>query len=266
MTLRRVRLDDGAFTTLECWGERGPFVLAVHGMTSSRKSWERLAGHLDGRFRVAAYDQRGHGDSAGVDGPMSLARAVADLQNVAEALGEPVDVLLGHSWGGAVALLGASPVPANRVVAVDPMIRQVADAWYGEYLAELAESFAHTGAQRDQRTRAEYAQWDALDVEGKVHAVARMTVAPIAGLQRENPPSQWDLRGTVARIDKPVLLALAAPGESINDESTLDELQRSHGPAVEMVRFAGAGHNLHRTHFPAFAATLDDFLGRTAAR
>jgi len=262
VTQGRVRLDDGAATTLERWGNRGPLVLAVHGMTSSRKSWERLARHLDGRFRVAAYDQRGHGDSAEVVGPMTLTQGVADLKAVAGALGEPVDVLLGHSWGGAVALLAAAELPVKRAVAIDPMIRQVDDAWYDEYLAELAEAFAYAGAQRDARTREEYATWDPLDVEAKVHAVAHMTPAPIAGLHRENPPQSWDLRETMARFSKPALLALAAEGESINDEATLGDVVRRHGPAVEIVRFEGAGHNLHRTHFPAFALALDAFLAR----
>lgn len=262
MTQARVPLDDGAATTLERWGERGPLVLAVHGMTSSRKSWERLARHLDGRFRVAAYDQRGHGDSAEVAGPMGLARGVADLKNVAAALGEPVDVLLGHSWGGAVVVLGATDLPATRTVAIDPMIRQVDDAWYDEYLEELREQFALAGEARAANVRAEYAQWSPLDVEAKVHAVARMSVKPIAGLRNENQPSSWDLRSVVATFEKPLLLALADRGESINDEQTLEEVERAHGPAVQIVRFEGAGHNLHRTHFAPFATTLDAFLAR----
>lgn len=259
MTRARVELDDGAITTLERWGDRGPLVLAVHGMTSSRKSWERVARHLDGRLRVAAYDQRGHGDSAEVNGPMSLARSVADLENVAGALGEPVDVLLGHSWGGAVVILGAQRLPVKRVVAIDPMIRQVGDAWYGEYLDELGESFAYAGTQRDQRTRTEYAAWDPIDVEAKVHAVHAMTPAPIVGLQRENPPASWDLRETIARYEKPLLLAMAGRGESINDDTTLAEVAANHPRNVQVVTLPG-GHNLHRLEFAAFSAALDQFL------
>jgi esterase len=258
----RIALDDDAFTTVERWGERGPVVLAVHGMTSSRKSWERLARHLAGRFRVVAYDQRGHGDSAGIDGPMSLERGVRDVQNVAAALAEPVDALIGHSWGGAVAILAAPDVRVRRVAAIDPMIRQVDDAWYAEYLEELREHFSLTGDARDARTRADYADWAPVDVEAKVHAVHAMTPEPIAGLMRENPPSAWDLRSAIARFDQPLLLAMAARGEGINDDATLEAIVREHGPAVEIVTFPGGGHNLHRTAFDAFAQTLDDFLSR----
>jgi pimeloyl-ACP methyl ester carboxylesterase len=262
---RRVVLDDGAVTTLEYWGERGPLVLAVHGMTSSRKSWERLAVHLDGRFRLVAYDQRGHGDSAGVAGPMSLARGVTDAENVAAALGEPVDVLLGHSWGGAVAILAGARLPVARVATVDPMIRQAGADWYVEFLAELRELFAVAGSERDARVRDEYRDWSALDVEAKVHAVHLMSAQPIADLQRENPPSGWDLRETIARYEESLLLMFAAPGESINDEETLEHVERNHSASVSIVRVPDAGHNLHRTAFEQFARILDDWLELTQA-
>ncbi len=259
---RRLALDDGAVTTIESWGQSGPVVLGVHGMTSSRKSWERLAKFLDGRFRVTAYDQRGHGDSAGVNGPMSLERGVRDLENVVAALGEPVSALVGHSWGGAVAIIGGSRLPVRRVAAIDPMVRQVASSWYDEYLEELRESFALSGDARDARTREDYGDWASEDVEAKVHAVRSMTTAPIEGLMRENPSNAWDLRSAIAGYDKPLLLAMAVPGEGINDPTTFDDIARNHARSVEIVTFPGAGHNVHRTDFDSFARTLDDFLTR----
>ncbi|HEU5480335.1 MAG TPA: alpha/beta hydrolase [Candidatus Tumulicola sp.] len=259
---RRLALDDGAITTLECWGERGPLVLAVHGMTSSRKSWQRLARHLDGRYRVVAYDQRGHGDSAGVEGPMSLERGVRDLENVVAALGEPVDTLVGHSWGGAVAILAAPHLPVRRVVAIDPMIHQADAAWYEEYLEELREQFAFTGSARDARTREAYAAWDPVDVEAKVHAVHVMTTVPIERLMRENPPATWDLRPAIAAFPKPLLLAMADAGEGINDAGPLEAVANERSKSVDLRSFPGAGHNLHRTAFDAFASAVDEFLER----
>jgi pimeloyl-ACP methyl ester carboxylesterase len=259
----RVTLDDGASTTVERWGERGPVVLCVHGMTSSRLSWERLARHLDGRFRVVAYDQRGHGDSAHVKGPMSLERGVRDLENVIAALGDPIDVLLGHSWGGAVAIGAGTHIPVWRVAAIDPMIRQVDTAWYEEYLEELRDHFTLEGDARDARTREEHADWSPLDVEGKVHAVRTMTADPIEALMRENPPESWDLRTAIATFDKPLFLAMAAPGEGINTDETLNQIERKHASTVEIVTFPKAGHNLHRTAFDSFVTSFDDFLLRT---
>jgi pimeloyl-ACP methyl ester carboxylesterase len=237
-------------------------VLAVHGMTSSRRSWERLAEHLAGRFRVVAYDQRGHGDSHDVRGPMALERGVHDLENVISALGEPIDLLIGHSWGGAIAIMAGTHIPVWRVAAIDPMIRQAGEQWYDEFLEELRESFASTGDARDALIRKDYADWSPLDVEGKVHAVHAMTTDPIEGLLRENPPESWDLRKAIATYDKPLWLAMAAHGEGINTDEALDEIEAAHSSTVEIETFIG-GHNLHRTNFETLVAHLDAFLERT---
>ena len=82
---RLLPLDDSAGTTLESWGTQGPAVICIHGITSSRRAWIRTAKALQSRYRVFAYDQRGHGDSAIVSGPMTLARSLDDLRVVARA-------------------------------------------------------------------------------------------------------------------------------------------------------------------------------------
>jgi pimeloyl-ACP methyl ester carboxylesterase len=262
-SVRVVALDDGAQTTVETWGSRGPVVLCVHGMTSSRLSWQRLAERLQERCRIVAYDQRGHGDSAMVHGPMELKRGIRDVENVASALGEPIDLLIGHSWGGAIAIDAGLRMPVWRVGAIDPMIRQVSPQWYEEYLEELRGQFAHRGDARAALVREEYAEWHPTDVEAKVHAVATMTPDPIEGLMRENPLSSWDLRPAIASYDKPLWLAMAAPGESINDDATLEEIDLHHSPGVEIAVFQGAGHNIHRTAFDAMVTSLDDWMART---
>src|ERR1700761_818483 len=103
-TRRSVDLGGGDTTTLEQWGEGGPALLCVHGIGSSRKSWARTAEFFAASYRVYAYDQRGHGDSAAITGPMTHAQLVADLETVARAIDGPLAALIGHSWGGAMVL------------------------------------------------------------------------------------------------------------------------------------------------------------------
>src|ERR1700688_2501646 len=62
---RRVALETGATTTVECWGDAGPAILCVHGISSSRRDFARLGEALADTHRVFAYDQRGHGKVAG---------------------------------------------------------------------------------------------------------------------------------------------------------------------------------------------------------
>lgn len=256
-TQQTIALDDGATTTLESWGAHGPVMLCVHGMTSSRKAWTRFAQRYADRYRVIAYDQRGHGDSAGVAGPMSLERGVRDAQNVAAAAG--ADILIGHSWGGAVVIRAGARTAAQAVVAIDPMLVQADDQWYDEFLADLAEQLGVQGAAREERLRADYAQWPAQDVEGKIHAMRAMTAAPIEALRDENREG-WDLLSDIAAYPKPLLLAMADPQESIVPPDVMEAVRAHHGPDVRIVTFAGQGHNLHRTDFEGFATEVDEFL------
>ena len=254
-----VTLDDGATTTIERWGTAGPVMLCVHGMTSSRRSWLRLAQRFSDRYQVVAYDQRGHGDSANVDGPMTLARAIRDAENVASAIGG-ADILVGHSWGGAVAIRTGEALPVRGVGAIDPMIVQVERDWYDEYVVELAESFALTGAARDDATRAEYSKWHPDDVEGKVHAVHTMTVRPIERMRDENSLVDWDLRPDIAQYRKPLLLAMAGRDGSIVPPEVIDYVKDHHPSNVRIETFEGRGHNFYRTDFDAFATVMDEFL------
>src|ERR1700736_6327485 len=125
---RQVRLSDGAETTVQQWGERGPLIVGVRGLGSSRRGWARIGEHLADRYRVVAYDQRGHGDSA-AKGPMTFERSVEDLAGVVASLGEPVHALIGHSWGGAGVVAGGRVLEVARVVAVDPMLRIEPGVW-----------------------------------------------------------------------------------------------------------------------------------------
>lgn len=257
-----VTLDDGATTTVERWGGSGPVMLCVHGMTSSRRAWLRLAKRFSDRYQVFAYDQRGHGDSAGVNGPMTLQRGVQDALNVASAIGG-ADILVGHSWGGAVVIRAGETLDAGSVIAIDPMIVQVEREWYDEYVAELDENFTLQDSARDQATRAEYAEWHPDDVEGKVHAVHTMTALPIAGLRDQNRLVDWDLRPDIATYRKPLLLAMAGRDGSIVPEPVIDYVADHHPENVQIEIFEDQGHNLYRTDFDAFANVMDRFLQST---
>jgi pimeloyl-ACP methyl ester carboxylesterase len=255
--VRTIVLDDGATTTLERWGESGPVMLCVHGMTSSRKAWYRLAQRFADRYQVMAYDQRGHGDSISIPGPMTLERGVFDLRDVA-AVTSP-DVLVGHSWGGAVVVRGGLLLAASAVVAIDPMIVQVADDWYAEFIDQLEETFTYHGDARDERIRIDYSDWHPVDVDGKVHAVHSMTTAPIAGLRDANRTG-WDLRGDIATYPKPLLMVMAGRDGSVVPEPVMDEVRAHHSPAMRIVTLEDQGHNLHRTDFNRFANVVGEFL------
>ncbi|HXW52154.1 MAG TPA: alpha/beta hydrolase [Candidatus Acidoferrales bacterium] len=253
--------DDGATTTLESWGTAGPPVICVHGITSSRRSWERTALALEGSYRIFAYDQRGHGDAADVRGPMTLERSLADLADVARAVGAPA-ALLGHSWGGAVVLLGGREAFATRVVAVDPMIYVPPETWRKEYLDDVERDLAMTPAARETELRRRLSSWHDRDLAGKLHAVKSMRAEAIRDLGEQNrvDASGWDLRRLMIGYPKPLLVFAAGPGESVMSDEDLDLLGKRGGENVEVVRFADQGHNLHRTDFNRYIEATKAFL------
>ena len=256
----RVALDDGRETILERWGLDGPAILCIHGMTSSRRSWSRLAEHLGSRYRIYAYDQRGHGDLAYSPAPMTLAQCTADAAAVARAIGEPIEVLVGHSWGGAVALASAEQIEARGAIAIDPMLVQLSDRWYDEFLSELTARFSLHGEARAQSIRSAYSSWHPLDIEGKVHAVATMSVAPIVGLRDENPPKTWDLRALALDFPLPLLLALPGADESIIPEETYRRLASGAARKTVVATLPGGDHNLQRTAFAPLVERIDRWL------
>ncbi|MCB1385840.1 MAG: alpha/beta fold hydrolase [Nitratireductor sp.] len=85
-------------------------VIAIHGSASSSQQWESLTGYMSDRSRVIRPDLPGYGKTPALKGPRSLAAIAATLVPLLEEMGEPVH-LVGHSFGGAVALKLASLRP-----------------------------------------------------------------------------------------------------------------------------------------------------------
>jgi pimeloyl-ACP methyl ester carboxylesterase len=260
---RELTLDDGARTTLQSWGTQGPAIICIHGITSSRRAWERTARALERTHRVFAYDQRGHGDSAAVKGPMTLQRSLGDLRAVAQAIGEPA-AIIGHSWGGAVALLGGREPFASAVVAVDPMVRVEPGSWRREYLDDTESDLALERAQLERVLRERLTAWHESDIVGKLHAVRSMEAAAIARLGAENgvDEGRWDLREVVTDYPRPLLILAAAPGESVMADDDLSFIRTHGGPNVAIELFADQGHNLHRAAFDRYIKATTRFLSQ----
>lgn len=107
-------------------------VLCIHGALDTGRSFDAVADHVlaagAGRARLLAIDLRGHGqsDAAGAGGSTHLLDFLKDLGVVVlqalPKLGIPkLDVVVGHSMGGNLALLlvGALPGCTDRLVLVD---------------------------------------------------------------------------------------------------------------------------------------------------
>ena len=118
------------------YGPPGPVqVLAIHGLTGHGQRWQHLAGHLP-ETTIAAPDLLGHGRSSWA-APWTLDANAAALGALLDDEADAPVLVIGHSFGGAVALRLAAARP-DRVAALlllDPAVgldggwmRDIADA------------------------------------------------------------------------------------------------------------------------------------------
>ena len=110
-----------------CRAGSGPPVLLLHGGPGLGFGYLRdLADELAQENDVAWYQQRGLEPSA-VEGPYSVAADVGDARRVLDALGWEKAYVVGHSWGGHLALHVAEAMPDGSS-ACSPSIRSARSA------------------------------------------------------------------------------------------------------------------------------------------
>ncbi|WP_073458448.1 alpha/beta fold hydrolase [Pseudonocardia thermophila] len=97
-------------------------VFALHGVTGHAQRWKVLAAALPD-LRWHAVDLRGHGHSPWPP-PWSIEQHVADALAVLDSLGLDRTAVVGHSFGGAIALHLARTAPerVERLVLLDPAL------------------------------------------------------------------------------------------------------------------------------------------------
>jgi pimeloyl-ACP methyl ester carboxylesterase len=116
----------------------GPPVLLLHGGPGLSFEYLRdLAEELAEENDVAWYQQRGQAPSA-VAGPHTVATDVDDAGRVLDALGWETAYVVGHSWGGHLALHVAEAMPDRLlgVLAVDPL-GAIGDGRWPEFDEEM---------------------------------------------------------------------------------------------------------------------------------
>jgi pimeloyl-ACP methyl ester carboxylesterase len=102
----------------------GPDVVLVHGLTGDLSIWFlcRAMQELGGSHRVTAYDLRGHGYSDVPPDGYTSADHAGDLVALMDQLGIDRASVVGHSFGGVIALHAAvlAPERVEAVVLSDP--------------------------------------------------------------------------------------------------------------------------------------------------
>jgi pimeloyl-ACP methyl ester carboxylesterase len=249
--------DDGPLIAGRRAG-RGPPVLLLHGGPGLGFDYLRdLADELAQENDVAWYQQRGLEPSA-AERPYTVATDVGDARRVLDTLGWQRAYVVGHSWGGHLALHVAEVMPERLlgVLAVDPL-GPIGDGRWPEFDEEI---FRRT----PEPVRARARELDELSMAGAVDdelALEGMRLVwPAYFAEPERAPPMPDLRIASERSAEMVpsilaeLPALEAglPGMSVPVgfvhgsrspmpvAASTDGAERIPGAWVEVVE--GAGH------------------------
>jgi pimeloyl-ACP methyl ester carboxylesterase len=240
----------------------GPLVVLIHGSMDRSSGMLKLSRVLDSRCRVVRYDRRGygrsvrrHGPHAGSHaGPFTMAAQVADLIGL---LADRPAVLVGHSYGGNVALAAAERHPhLVRAVAIYETPLSWMPWWPGNTAggaAVASRQEPHEAAEQFMRRMVGDERWDALPERTRATR-RREGVAMVSELTdlRDVPPWSAD------RVQVPLLVGLGSRGAAHHQRGMRWVADTVRG--ARLVELAGCRHDAPFSHPVLFAAEMVDPL------
>jgi pimeloyl-ACP methyl ester carboxylesterase len=273
-------------------GDRSsPEVVLVHGLGANLAFWYWGVGRPLGQaFPLTAYDLRGHGRSEITTGGYTTSAMAADLMALLDHLGIDQAHLVGHSFGGAVALhaavgapgRGARPTPGGGIRRLFQPQPRLADCPNWEALKEtyadlgvvfdgeeeidyrLLEALADRSERRSPRTNREktvYLPFESWNGSRRSAERWRLLLRT-TDLSSEVKQTSGLTREAVAALSLPML---AVYGELTYTMPSLEGLAAVQ-PGIERVVVPGVGH-----FFPALAPqplvdAVTGFLDSSAVR
>jgi pimeloyl-ACP methyl ester carboxylesterase len=247
--------DVGSATPSTVWSDEvgpldAPLVVLIHGSMDRSSGMLKLSRVLDSRCRVARYDRRGYGRSLPHDGPFGMDEQVADLVGV---IAGRQAILIGHSYGGDVALATAERHPA-LVVSIG--IYETPVSWMPWWPNTTAGSMAvatpqtpEDAAERFMRRMVGDERWLALPERTRLTR-RREGVAMVGELTdvHANPPWSPDL------VRVPLIAGVGSLGAAHHQRGMrwiADTV-----PGAQLVVLEGCHHDAPLSHPTLFASTI----------
>jgi pimeloyl-ACP methyl ester carboxylesterase len=214
-------------------GADAPTVVFVHGQMDSGKSFGRVIEELGPDFTTVTYDRRGWGRSRHLLAATTLGDHAHDL--IAATAGRRVTIV-GHSYGGTVALLAATLRPdlVASLAVFEPILTWA--EWWPDP-ETIAEQFANMGEPLDAGMDAQPRV--SADVRAQDRALVFEELAMIA-----EAPFTFDA------LDVPRVVGCSTLTMPFHVESASRLARRL---AAGVVVIDKAGHSAHRSQPCAFA-------------
>ena len=246
-------------------GGSGPPVVLAHGFSDDGLCWTPVAAALAPEYDVVMVDARGHGRSDAPEQGYGLAEQVADLAGVIGELGLRRPAVLGHSMGGATALMlagtypdlpgailvedaGAINMSGDRTPAAEERQARMRARIMGLKRKTREELLAAQRAETPGWTEAELQPWADAKLRLSLNVLNRSSAAPV----------DWPV--ILRRITCPALLITADPerGAMVTLERAAE--LRSAVPQLRVAHIPEAGHSVRRDQFDLYVQVVRDFL------
>lgn len=254
------------------WGDPRSFpVLLLHGRSANAIHWQRLAAALADRYRVVAFDQRGHG-LTDWPGRYTHRLLTADVEGVAVAAGLGRFALIGHSLGGGIAwafaarhpealsclvLLDTSPDPPGVIEVNEPTPQRPAGLTAPEEIVAWATALGWTKriGRRDQgRWLTRYSRFVPGGASVPAYDEPAYEDAYVSGRMWPSNRTDWI---AISRIRCPTLVVIGQDG-LVGREIGLLLTRRLHDGAFASI--PRAGHSVHLENLPGTLAVIRPFL------
>ena len=217
----------------------GPVVFFLHGWKSDLHTFDALLPFLISSYRVIRLDLPGFGGSEFPASPWGVGEYVNFVQAFVEKLGVSVEVLVGHSFGGRIAIkgVGTGKLRPNRVI----LIGSAGLARHNTLRNQMFKVFAKVGKAVTLIFPASIREY----LRSRLYQKAGSSDYLNAGTLKETSRKviQEDLSGSASQIKVPTLLIwgendMATP---LSDGKRFAELIS--GSTLRVL--SGAGHFVH---------------------
>jgi len=254
-------------------GHRGEPVLMLHSSASSGRQWRRLREEIGARFATAAPDLIGYGASPAWSGTGRFCLA-EEVRRIMPPGDEPLH-LIGHSFGGAVALAAALEQPhrIRSLTLIEPVVftllrhRTARDAMLYVEVARVAGAVARGLASGDYHA----GMREFMDYWNGDGSWARLKPAQQEGYATVVAKVALDFQATLFQsLEDQALRALGVPTLLLRGERTTRPARRITDILCEQLgnarlgEIGGAGHMLPLTHPEAVNAAVRTHLEQHA--
>jgi non-heme chloroperoxidase len=255
----------------EAGNSAGPEILFIHGFSQCAECWEPqfYDPQLSGRFRLAAFDLRGHGasDKPGAAERYAEDRLFADDVNaVMDALGLKRPVLVGWSYAGRIVedyleAYGTARIAGiNYVCARTNNQPEFVGLGHEHFPAMLgADQVAERAATRNF-VRACFARQPSPEMLERILDYNMLVAPHIRAAHLARPPSDGAILST---IDVPVLVSQGE--DDLLVSKGLGELTASLVPGAKLSIYQGIGHSPFAEDIDRFNRELVEFAAMAHA-